>query len=135
MASAQPGIAADRFAREIVPFLKARCGALAAAECQAVGRPSNVPLSRSSALLSGAVAHERRAVAMEPIERGMQARGASCGSSQPCLKVNAYEGPWCWVWYRQRGSAERGWLYPANAPATCLASAIYRRCRPTRRCS
>jgi hypothetical protein len=36
--AAQPGIAADRFAREIVRFLKARCGALAAAECQTVGR-------------------------------------------------------------------------------------------------
>ena len=38
--SAQPGIAADRFAREIVRFLKAFPGALAAAECQAVGPPS-----------------------------------------------------------------------------------------------
>ncbi len=34
--AAQPGIAADRFAREIVAILKARCGALAAAECQPV---------------------------------------------------------------------------------------------------
>jgi len=37
---AQPGIPADRFAREIVGFLEARCGALAAAECQSVGRAS-----------------------------------------------------------------------------------------------
>jgi hypothetical protein len=36
-ASAQPGIAADRFAREIVRFLKTSAGALAAAECQPVG--------------------------------------------------------------------------------------------------
>jgi hypothetical protein len=36
---AQPGTAADRFAHEIVPFLKAAPGALAAAECQAVGQP------------------------------------------------------------------------------------------------
>jgi hypothetical protein len=35
--AAQPGIAADRFAREIVRFLKARPSALAAAECQPVG--------------------------------------------------------------------------------------------------
>ena len=34
--AAQPGIATDRFAREIVCILKARCGALAAAECQTV---------------------------------------------------------------------------------------------------
>jgi hypothetical protein len=39
-ATAQPGIAADRFAREIVGFMKARSGALAAAECQPVGRAS-----------------------------------------------------------------------------------------------
>jgi len=37
--SAQPGIAADRFAREIIGFFDViPCGALAAAECQAVGR-------------------------------------------------------------------------------------------------
>jgi hypothetical protein len=36
--AAQPGIAADRFAREIARFLRASPGALAAAECQAVGR-------------------------------------------------------------------------------------------------
>jgi len=35
--AAQPAIAADRFAREIVGFLKAFPGALAAAECQTVG--------------------------------------------------------------------------------------------------
>jgi hypothetical protein len=35
---AQPGIAADRFAREIVRVLKVSSSALAAAECQAVGR-------------------------------------------------------------------------------------------------
>jgi hypothetical protein len=35
-ASAQPGIAADRFAREIVGFLRASSSALAAAECQTV---------------------------------------------------------------------------------------------------
>jgi hypothetical protein len=29
-------VAADRFAREIVGILKARCGALAATECQTV---------------------------------------------------------------------------------------------------
>ena len=40
--SAQPGIAADRFAREIVRFLKARYGALAAAECQLVRRLGSV---------------------------------------------------------------------------------------------
>ena len=34
---AQPGIAADRFAREIVRFLKVVDSALAAAECQPVG--------------------------------------------------------------------------------------------------
>jgi hypothetical protein len=36
--AAQPGIAADRFAREIVRFLKASAGALAATECQPVSR-------------------------------------------------------------------------------------------------
>jgi hypothetical protein len=36
---AQPGIAVDRFAREIVRFLKVVGGALAATECQPVGRP------------------------------------------------------------------------------------------------
>ena len=36
---AQPGIAADRVAREIVDILKARRGALAAAECQPVRHP------------------------------------------------------------------------------------------------
>jgi len=34
----QPGIAADRFAREIVGFLKVVGGALAAADRQTVGR-------------------------------------------------------------------------------------------------
>ena len=48
-------------------------------------------------LLSNAVAHERRAVAMEPIERGMQARGATCGSDQRFLKVGADQGSLCWV--------------------------------------
>jgi hypothetical protein len=33
----QPGIAADRFAREIAWFLKVVGGALVAAECQTVG--------------------------------------------------------------------------------------------------
>jgi hypothetical protein len=37
-AAVQPGIAADRFAREIVGFLKVIGGALAAAECQTVGQ-------------------------------------------------------------------------------------------------
>src|SRR5437016_1673615 len=37
--SAQPGIAADRFAHEIVGFLKVIGSALAAPECQPVGRP------------------------------------------------------------------------------------------------
>jgi hypothetical protein len=36
--AAQPGIAVDRFAREIVGFLKALPSALAATECQAVRR-------------------------------------------------------------------------------------------------
>ena len=35
--AAQPGIAADRFAREIVEFWDTPRGALAAAECQPVG--------------------------------------------------------------------------------------------------
>ena len=39
MTPAQPGIAADRFAHEIVGFLKVIGGALAAAECQPVGPP------------------------------------------------------------------------------------------------
>jgi hypothetical protein len=38
-AAAQPGIATDRFAREIVVFWKALLSALAAAECQTVGPP------------------------------------------------------------------------------------------------
>ncbi len=37
-AAAQPGIAADRFAREIVAILKLSPSALAATECQPVGR-------------------------------------------------------------------------------------------------
>ena len=40
-AAAQPGIAADRFAREIVGFLTASPSALAAPECQTVGRASH----------------------------------------------------------------------------------------------
>ena len=36
--AAQPGIAVDRFARKIAGILKAFLGALAATECQAVGR-------------------------------------------------------------------------------------------------
>jgi hypothetical protein len=40
---AQPGIAADRFAREIVPFLKAVSNARAAAECQTVERRTLMP--------------------------------------------------------------------------------------------
>ncbi len=44
---AQPGIAADRFAREIVRFLKVSSSALAAAECQTVG-----PLTPLSSVLS-----------------------------------------------------------------------------------
>jgi hypothetical protein len=35
---AQHGIAVDRFAREIVRILRASAGALAATECQSVGR-------------------------------------------------------------------------------------------------
>jgi hypothetical protein len=42
--AAQPGIAADRFAREIVAILKAFSGALAAAERQTVGRYANTIL-------------------------------------------------------------------------------------------
>jgi hypothetical protein len=41
--AAQPGIAADRFAREIIRFLKASPSALAAAECQPVGRSPPIP--------------------------------------------------------------------------------------------
>ncbi len=44
--AAQPGIAADRFAREIVDILKALLGALAAAECQPVGPHSIEPMLR-----------------------------------------------------------------------------------------
>ena len=44
---AEHAYAADRCAREIVGFLKARRGALAAADRQAVGRLSTVQLSRS----------------------------------------------------------------------------------------
>jgi len=36
--AAQPGIAVDRFAREIVRILKVVGSALAATECQTVGR-------------------------------------------------------------------------------------------------
>jgi len=36
--AAQPGIAPDRFAHEIVGFITAGSGPRAAAECQAVGR-------------------------------------------------------------------------------------------------
>jgi len=43
--SAQPGIAADRFARKIVGILKASPSALAAAECQPVGRRINARLA------------------------------------------------------------------------------------------
>jgi len=43
--SAQPGIAADRFAREIVRFLEIVPGALAAAECQTVGRQLSTTVS------------------------------------------------------------------------------------------
>ena len=42
------------------------------------------------ALLSGAVAHERRAGAIERIERGMNARGTERGSSQRCLNPYLY---------------------------------------------
>jgi len=44
--AAQPGIAADRFAREIIGILKASSSALAAAECQAVGPPYVWPRSQ-----------------------------------------------------------------------------------------
>jgi len=40
--SAEHGIAVDRCAREIVRFLKASAGALAATECQPVRRPGRV---------------------------------------------------------------------------------------------
>jgi len=43
---AEHAYAADRFAREIVGFLKVVGSALAAADRQTVGRPSSVPLSR-----------------------------------------------------------------------------------------
>ena len=110
-------------------------GALAAAERQSVGRLSTVQLSRSSTRLSGAVAHECRAVAIERIERGLKARGAACDSMQRCLNPGADDGPLCHVWYRQRGSTERRCPYRVNARVICLTSAAYRRCRPTRRCS
>src|SRR3954453_18025803 len=52
---AQPGIAADRFAPEIVRFLKALPSALAAAECQPVGRLLIVQLPHSSTLVYDAL--------------------------------------------------------------------------------
>jgi hypothetical protein len=51
-AAAQPGIAVDRFAREIVRFLKVSAGTLAATECQSVGRARIIPLSLQEAALS-----------------------------------------------------------------------------------
>ena len=48
---AEHAYAADRFAREIVGFLKVVGGALAAADRQPVGRLSIVSLPRSSTLL------------------------------------------------------------------------------------
>ena len=133
-AAAQPAVPADRFAHKIVGFWEA-VPALAAAERQTVGRLSTVQLSRSSTRLSGAVAHECRAVAIERIERGLKARGAACDSMQRCLNPGADDGPLCHVWYRQRGSTERRCPYRVNARVTCLTSAFYRRYRPTRRCS
>src|SRR4029079_9500723 len=41
-AAVQPGIAADRFAREIVCFLKAVSSALAATECHPVGHATPI---------------------------------------------------------------------------------------------
>ena len=41
------------------------------------------------ALLYGALAHQRRAVAMEHIERGLKARGAGCDSIRRSRKPNS----------------------------------------------
>src|SRR5947208_13911 len=87
-----------------------RCGA---AKRQSVGRLSNVELSHSSTLLYGAVAQERRTVAMERIAflagalcrlRCAEARCADvvrrpvvlkarCGQRDPVLRVMATERP------------------------------------------
>ena len=96
-AAAQHVRAADRFAREIVAFLNPLC----AARSRRLNGRRWAAIKRTAvsfmALLCGAVAHERRAIPIERIERGMKARGAGCGSSQRCLKPNAYEGRLCCV--------------------------------------
>jgi hypothetical protein len=50
--AAEHGIAADRFAREIVGILKAFPSALAAAECQTVRRLSALTAALSNDMLS-----------------------------------------------------------------------------------
>src|SRR5690349_16932987 len=72
---------------------------------------------------------------MEPIERGMQARGAGRDSVKAfsTLAQTKARGAECGSY--QRGSAERSCPYRFSAGGTCLTSAIYQRTRPTRRCS
>ena len=49
----------------------------------------------------------RRAAPKERIERGMEARGAGCGSGQRLRTLHADEGPWCGCGSGQRDSAKR----------------------------
>jgi hypothetical protein len=93
-------VAADRCAREIVPFLKRIGGALAAAERQPVGRVSCRRPARSRIVVSGGFAFGCRAAPKERVARGVEARGAGCDSRQRLHKPKAYRSPWCWVWFR-----------------------------------
>ena len=100
---AQPAAVADAAARPrdraffdiqnhttVIPVY--RCGA---AKRHTVGRLSLIPLSRSSRLVYGAVAQERHAAAMEPIERGMQICTAGRDTNHRFLNPDADEGPLC----------------------------------------
>jgi len=96
---AQPGIPADRFAREIVRFLKVASSALAAAECQPVGRAGKEGGVRKHAIgqrggclawsvrpCGSCLVWQQNAASLGTFGRGA---GASCGSPMPRRSVRS----------------------------------------------
>jgi hypothetical protein len=101
-APAQPGIAADRFAREIAGFLKASASALAAAECQPVRRPGRVVGTPFFDLIRRLRSRNTRyAGGVMPVRVGqgvggrlvmLIARSAGCGTHARCADCPFWAG-------------------------------------------
>jgi len=101
------------------------CRALAAAECQTVGRVSRrrPALSRSAVSCDSALG--RRAAPKERIDRGMEARGAGCDSRQRFRNLKHTEARCAGCGSGSRGSTERSCSSLSKAGGACLGSAVY----------